>query len=216
VLDFRDNLIKGTGAAVLVVGHDPKGDTAGKSMADRGAGSYIGGADFDVAFALPPHELDGHSVLSTSCRYRTSPPDLTIRFDAERQIFEADPDTPATVKQPRRGGSTAADPKDKAERERLKLDALEKAVKTYAATNDLASMGTFRQNIRQTPEGAAFAQNPLRIAIDALIEKGVIAKTTEKMRTAGGEVKNKKNGTCLVGTPEKIAAYDKTFEELPL
>jgi hypothetical protein len=132
VLDFRDALAEV--AAVLMIGHDPKGDTAGKSMADRGAGSYTAGADYDFSFALSPHELDGYTVLSTSCRYRQSPPDITIRFDTERQVFEAEADTPATMKQTRRGGGgTTADPKEKAERERLKLDALEKAVRDFAA-----------------------------------------------------------------------------------
>ena len=136
VLDFRDALAEA--AAVLMIGHDPKGDTVGKSMADRGAGSYTAGADYDFSFALSPHELDGCTVLSTSCRYRQSPPDLTICFDPDRQVFDADPDTPPTVKQTRRGGGGAAtDPKEKAERERLKLDALEKAVRDFAARSEL-------------------------------------------------------------------------------
>ena len=215
VLQFRDALAEV--AAVLMIGHDPKGDTAGKSMADRGAGSYTAGADYDFSFALSPHELDGHSVLSTSCRYRKSPPDLTICFDPDRQVFDADPDTPAAVKQTRRGGGgTSADPKDKAERERLKLDALEKAVRDFADRNDLMSMGTFRLSIKATPEGAAFGCNTLRVAIDSLVEKGVIAKTTAKARTEGGVVKNVKNGGYLVGTPEKVRVYDSRFEELPL
>ena len=215
VLQFRDALAEA--AAVLMIGHDPKGDTAGKSMADRGAGSYTAGADYDFSFALSPHELDGYTVLSTSCRYRQSPPDLSIRFDPERQTFNAEIDTPPTVRQTRRGGGGAsADPKEKAERERLKLDALEKAVRDFAARSDLMSMGTFRQSIRATPEGAAFAQNPLRVAIDALIEKGVIAKTPEKMRTDGGEVRQTKARTVLVGTPEKVKRYDDSFDRLPL
>lgn len=215
VLQFRDALAEV--AAVLMIGHDPKGDTAGKSMADRGAGSYTAGADYDFSFALSPHELDGYSVLSTSCRYRLSPPDLTIRFDTERQTFEAEADTPATVKQTRRGGGgTTTDPKEKAERERLKLDALEKAVRDFATRNELMSMGTFRQSIKATPEGATFAQNPLRVAIDALIEKGVIAKTPEKMRTDSGEVRQTKARTVLVGTPEKVKVYDDSFNRLPL
>ena len=215
VLQFRDALAEV--AAVLMIGHDPKGDTAGKSMADRGAGSYTAGADYDFSFALSPHELDGYSVLSTSCRYRKSPPDLTICFDPDREVFDADPDTPAAVKQTRRGGGgTSADPKDKAERERLKLDALEKAVRDFAARNDLMSMGTFRQSIKATPEGAAFGRDTLRVAIDSLVEKGVIAKTTPKARTEGGGVKNVKNGGYLVGTPEKVRVYDSRFEELPL
>ena len=215
VLDFRDALAEA--AAVLMIGHDPKGDTAGKSMADRGAGSYTAGADYDFSFALSPHELDGCTVLSTSCRYRQSPPDLTICFDPDRQVFDAEPDTPPTVKQTRRGGGGAAtDPKEKAERERLKLDALEKAVRDFAARSELMSMMTFRQSIRATPEGAAFGRDTLRVAIDALVEKGVIAKTPAKARTEGGEVKNAKNGGWLVGTPEKVKGYDSKFDELPL
>ena len=215
VLDFRDALAEV--AAVLMIGHDPKGDTAGKSMADRGAGSYTAGADYDFSFALSPHELDGCTVLSTSCRYRQSPPDLTICFDPDRQVFDADPDTPPTVKQTRRGGGGAAtDPKEKAERERLKLDALEKAVRDFAARSELMSMGTFRQSIRAMPEGAAFGRDTLRVAIDSLVENGVIAKTPAKTRTEGGEVKNVKNGGYLVGTPEKVKGYDSKFDELPL
>ena len=215
VLQFRDALAEA--AAVLMIGHDPKGDIAGKSMADRGAGSYTAGADYDFSFALSPHELDGYTVLSTSCRYRLSPPDLTIRFDTTRQTFNAEADTPPTVRQTRRGGGGASvDPREKAERERLKLDALEKAVRDFAARSDLMSMGTFRQSIRAMPAGAAFAQNPLRVAIDALIEKGVIAKTPEKMRTDGGEVRQTKARTVLVGTPEKVKVYDDSFDRLPL
>ena len=214
VLQFRDALAEA--AAVLMIGHDPKGDTAGKSMADRGAGSYTAGADYDFSFALSPHELDGYTVLSTSCRYRQSPPDLTICFDPDRQVFDADPDTPPTVKQTRRGGGAATDPKEKAERERLKLDALEKAVRDFAARSELMSMGTFRQSIRAMPEGAAFGRDTLRVAIDSLVENGVIAKTPAKTRTEGDEVKNVKNGGYLVGTPEKVKGYDSKFDELPL
>ena len=214
VLQFRDALAEA--AAVLMIGHDPKGSTEGKSMADRGAGSYTAGADYDFSFALSPHELDGYTVLSTSCRYRQSPPDLTIRFDPERQIFDADPDTPAAVKQTRRGGGGASsDPKDKAKREKLKLNALEDAVRNFADQSKLMGMGTFRQSIRATPEGAAFGRDSLRTAIDSLVEKGVIAKTPAKVRTEDGSVKNIKNGGWLVGSPEKIKEYDSKFSVSP-
>lgn len=185
-------------------------------MADRGAGSYTAGADYDFSFALSPHELDGYTVLSTSCRYRQSPPDLTIRFDPERQIFDADPDTPAAVKQTRRGGCGASsDPKDKAKREKLKLNALEDAVRNFSDQSELMGMGTFRQSIRATPEGAAFGRDSLRTAIDSLVEKGVIAKTPAKVRTEDGSVKNIKNGGWLVGSPEKIKEYDSKFSVSP-
>jgi hypothetical protein len=215
VLQFRDALAKV--AAVLMVGHDPKGDVSGKSVTDRGAGSYTAGADYDFAFALSPHEQDGYSVLSTSCRYRAAPVDLSICFDPERQVFDADAETPATVKQTKRGGTGAnADPTDKAKRNRLKLEALERAVKTYAATHGPTSMGTFRQDMAETTEGAAFSRDALRAALDSFIERKILAKTTQKVRTDSGGVKNVKNGGFLVGTPEKIAAYEAQFDELPL
>ncbi len=209
VLRFRDALAEA--AAVLMIGHDPKGSTEGKSMADRGAGSYTAGADYDFSFALSPHERDGYSVLSTSCRYRQSPPDLTIRFDSAQQVFNADPDTPAAVKQTRRRGGVSADPKDKAKREKLKLKALEDAVHNFADHSELMGMGTFRQSIRATPEGAVFGRDSLRVAIDSLVEKGVLARTPAKVRTEDGSVKNIKNGGWLVGTPEKIKVYDSKF-----
>jgi len=214
VLQFRDALAEV--AAVLMIGHDPKGDTTGKSMADRGAGSYTAGADYDFSFALSPHELDGYTVLSTSCRYRQSPPDLTIRFDPERQIFEADADTPATIRRIQRNGGGNNDPNQKAERERLKIDALEKAVRDFAAGHELLNIGIFRQMIRTTAEGAAFGRDSLRVWIDEFIKRNVIAKTTAKTRTDDGGVKNVKNGGYLVGTPEKIKSYDDSFSELPL
>lgn len=214
VLQFRDALAEV--AAVLMIGHDPKGDTTGKSMADRGAGSYTAGADYDFSFALSPHEQEGATVLSTSCRYRQSPPDLTIRFDPERQIFEADADTPATIRRIQRNGGGNNDPNQKAERERLKIDALEKAVRDFAAGHELLNIGIFRQMIRTTAEGAAFGRDSLRVWIDEFIKRNVIAKTTAKTRTDDGGVKNVKNGGYLVGTPEKIKSYDDSFSELPL
>lgn len=216
VLEFRDALAEA--AAVLLIGHDPKGDTAGKSMADRGAGSYTAGADYDFCFALSPHEAEGKSVLSTSCRYRSSPPDLTVRFDPESLTFDAEADTPAAVRQTRRGaGGANADPKGKAERERLKASNLEKAVREYF--NDrpqLIGIGTFRLEMSRAAEGASYGRDTLRVAIDALIERGVIAKTAKKERDQKtGKVKRVKNGGWLVGTPERVKAYDADFEEPP-
>ena len=217
VLDFRDALAEV--AAVLLIGHDPKGDTAGKSMADRGAGSYTAGADYDFCFALSPHEAEGKSVLSTSCRYRSSPPDLTVRFDPESLTFEAEADTPAVVRQTRRGaGGANASPVEKAERERLKSAALEKAVLSILdGDGDLIGMSAFRAKVRETEAGAAYGENALRTALDALIDDGKIAKTAAKVRDQkSGAVKCVKNGGLLVGTPDRVRAYDAGFESLPL
>lgn len=217
VLAFRDELAEA--AAVLMIGHDPKGDTAGKGMADRGAGSYTAGADYDFAFALSPHEEDGKSVLQTSCRYRANPPDVTLRFDAARQAFEAEADVPAVIRAARRGGGGGANasPKEKAERNAARYDALEKAVREIAARGELMSMKAFREEVSKTAAGAAFAENPRRDALDALFERGdVIAKTDKLKRGDDGAVKRTAERTVLVGSPEKVKAYVESFNALPL
>ena len=216
VLAFRDALAEV--AAVLLIGHDPKGDTAGKSMSDRGAGSYVGGADYDFSFALSPHELEGCSVLSTSCRYRKSPPDLTIEFDPDRNVFAADAETPAIVKQTRRGGfGKNADPKEKAAANKAKYEAFEKAACKFAEDHDLMSMTLFREKMGELSEGQAIGgRDILRHKVNCLIEEGKLARTAVKERGANGEVKCKKNGGFIVGTPDKINSYNSQFEELPL
>ena len=215
VLAFRDALAEV--AAVLMIGHDPKGDTSGKSMSDRGAGSYIGGADYDFSFALSPHELDGYSVLSTSCRYRKSPPDLTIVFDPDRNVFAADADTPAIVKQTRRGGfGKNADPQEKASETKARHEVFEQAVRKFVAENGLLSMTSFEQKMREIPEGQKIGGvNALKDAIKLLLEKGVLSKTPKKIRTESGEVKQAKERVQLVGLPEKVHEYDQQFSELP-
>ena len=215
VLAFRDALAEV--AAVLLIGHDPKGDTAGKSISDRGAGSYIGGADYDFSFALSPHELDGYSVLSTSCRYRKSPPDLTIVFDPDRNVFAADADTPAIVKKTRRGGfGKNADPKEKASETKARHEVFEQAVRKFVAENGLLSMTSFEQKMREIPAGQKIGGvNALKDAIKLLLEKGVLSKTPKKIRTESGEVKQAKERVQLVGLPEKVHEYDQQFSELP-
>ena len=219
VLDFRDALAEV--AAVLMIGHDPKGEVAGKGMADRGAGSYTAGADYDFSFALSPHVEAGYSVLSTSCRYRKSPQDMTIRFDEERQIFDAEPDKPAIVKDSRRAdGSRARSPDEKAERARLRLQGLETAVREYIAENGLTSKTAFMQAIAALPAGAAFPSSGagvcLRDAIKTLAERGVVSTTPKMERKLSGRIGRVKNGGDLIGSPAAVAEYLKTFQELPL
>ncbi len=216
VLQFRDALAKV--AAVLMVGHDPKGDVSGKSVTDRGAGSYTAGADFDFAFALSPHELDGYSVLSTSSRYRQTPPDLSICFDPERLIFEADPDTPATKKQTKPGGRGAtADPKDEAARESMKLAALEKAVCDFADKTPLMDKTTFLLEVGKMPEGRAFGGVKRReAAIKSFLEKGLLAQTDKWLIGADGKRKKAGGRNYMIGAPSKVKQYADEFNMLDL
>ena len=208
VLNFRDTLAKV--AAVLMVGHDPKGDVAGKSMADRGAGSYTAGADYDFSFALSPHEVDGASVLSISSRYRPSPKDQTIKFDTDSLIFSQDCDTPPAVKVIPTGHAATRTPEAKADKNLIKFQELEAAVKVFFEKNTVMSMGKFRQKIKTTKAGAAYGITTLKDAIRTLLDNGTIAKTPEKT-LKDGKVKLTRERTEIVGTPDQISEYDKFF-----
>ena len=107
VLNFRDAISEV--CAVLVVGHDPKGDVGEKSITDRGAGSYTAGADFDFCLALSPHEEDGYTVLSASSRYRKSPEDMTLSWDEQGgKVFRVEKDIPATKRTGKSAGGDSA------------------------------------------------------------------------------------------------------------
>ena len=212
VLEFRDKLAEV--AAVLMIGHDPKGDVTGKSMTDRGAGSYIAGADYDFSFALSPHELDGYTVLSTSCRYRKPPRDLTIRFDIERQIFEADVDIPAEVRHPKRGGNTNT-PEKKAHLEQKNLIAFENAVRNFIDTHGLMGKGTFDVEIGKLQEAQAVGGEKKRnTIIKSLFERGIIKKTDEWEKGADGKKRKKGGKNYMVGAPDKVKRYEEEFDTL--
>jgi len=106
VLNFRDAISEV--CAVLVVGHDPKGEVGDKSITDRGAGSYTAGADFDFCLALSPHEEDGYTVLSASSRYRSSPEDMTLSWDGQGgKVFRIESSIPAVKRTGRPHGGTS-------------------------------------------------------------------------------------------------------------
>lgn len=170
VLEFRDTLA--TVAAVLMIGHDPKGDVSGKGMADRGAGSYTAGADYDYSLALSPHEQEGYSVLSASSRYRASPPDLTIKFDAALGIFTACPEIEPRVKKPMAISRPPSAPNVDAG-----VDVANCARKLIRMNGPLPKT----QLIETLPKSPGFpadvgARN-LRIIVDRLIDEGILTET---------------------------------------
>lgn len=102
ILDFRDTLANV--CAVLMVGHDPKGDVAGKAIQDRGAGSFTAGADYDFLLAISPHKNDGYIVLSCGSRYRAAPPDMSLLWQPSAECFEYVEGLPAEVPTPSKFG----------------------------------------------------------------------------------------------------------------
>ena len=77
-----------TGAAVLYVHHDAKGDAGARAIQDRGAGSGVTGRDDDFRFVLCPHDSEqGGAVLETMRRNFKPQDPVTIRWN-DRGCFE--------------------------------------------------------------------------------------------------------------------------------
>jgi hypothetical protein len=55
LLNAFDQLAEMTGAAIIYVHHDTKGDPGGKDIRDRGAGSNVLGRDYDACMTLTAH-----------------------------------------------------------------------------------------------------------------------------------------------------------------
>ncbi|MEI7672285.1 MAG: AAA family ATPase [Deltaproteobacteria bacterium] len=72
VLDCFDKLAKETGAAILYVHHDPKGNSGDRDVRDRGAGSNVLGRDYDACITMTPHatETDAAIVETLLRNYR--------------------------------------------------------------------------------------------------------------------------------------------------
>ena len=76
ILNCFDELAKKTGAAILYVHHDPKGNSGDRDVRDRGAGSNVLGRDYDAAITLTPHATEPDAaVIETLLRnYRPQKP----------------------------------------------------------------------------------------------------------------------------------------------
>jgi hypothetical protein len=87
-----------TGAALVVIHHDTKGNSGDRNIRDRGAGSSIINRDVDCTLALTPwgddHDPDAERLTVLSVLSRNAPPhaDRAIMFD--RGAFFADDRTP--------------------------------------------------------------------------------------------------------------------------
>ena len=97
ILNCFDELAKKTGAAILYVHHDPKGNSGDRDVRDRGAGSNILGRDYDAAITLTPHAQEPDTaVVETLLRnYRPQEP-FTIQWIEDEETggyrFEERPD----------------------------------------------------------------------------------------------------------------------------
>jgi len=198
----------------LFVSHDAKGNAGDRRTTDRGAGSSWAGRDYDFRFTLTPHgdENAQHIVLAGDNRNRAAFQPVTLVFNEHSMTFAAAPDI-APVVQTSKTKKTAADKKDKAEKnaaEDADFEALAVSIARTEGTPMLA-MGEYLKKLGHTTVGS-MGENARRAKLKPLFESGKIVKQNELERKPNGGYGNKKNGRVYIGTPERVASYRKPFE----
>ncbi len=209
LLDFRAALA-GV-CAVLLVGHDPKGDVLSKAPVDRGAGSYAAMADDDCTILLSPNGYADNAVTVETIHRNSAPiPPFAALFDGATQTFTLDPHIPAGVAHGKKPQSMTP-----AERAQKNAD-METAYKSAAlavaeaAGENLLGKKAFKSELAKKPEGAIGYHQSDEL-LRALIERGTLAETPELERKPDGTVKKRYHGSTFVSTPERIAAYRESF-----
>jgi len=213
VLDMRDQLAEHF--AVMLVTHDPKGDTSQKKTTDRGAGSYTAGADFD--FRLTIDRAEGWTDENRICvvcaegRARKTPPPIGVRFDDVSQIFRADKDVAAIKQDNRLGAHTNA--QTRAARESVLQENYTRAARDIVerAGDNLLDVGAFDNKVA-TISGASLGINRRGPMRKNLVSTNILATCPELERKPGGGYGNKKNGKTFISTPERIEAYRQHYE----
>lgn len=209
LLDFRAALADV--CAVLLVGHDPKGDISGKSLLDRGAGSYTAMADDDNTILLTPNGYADNAVtVETVHRNRAPVPPFAALFDGAAQTFILDPHIPVETAH----GKTAQGmtPAERAQKNADREAAFKSAALAVAeaAGERLLGKKAFKSELAKRPE-AAIGSNLADDLLHALVERGDLAETPELERKTDGTAKARFHGARFISTPERIAAYRESF-----
>lgn len=218
ILDFRDEIIKA--CACIMVTHDPKGDAGGKSISDRGAGSYTAGADVDYSLAISEHANgDNMIVVEDENRNRRRVLPFTAKFDTDRQIFTVDEDTQPLKATRQQFGGRQKTPTEKAEAnaERQKSFRAAALLMLQERGDNLMGATEFKSEIKKRPGGAAFGEKELDRQYNALLERGEIERVEELYRTPDNAVKTKpkkKGGRIFIATPDQAKRYRAKFEGL--
>lgn len=198
--------------AVLIVGHDPKGASAGKDKVDRGAGSYTAIADDDATILLSPNETAGNGMnVETVHRNRAPITPFVALFDGQTQTFTYDPHIPVDTPSKPAQSMTA---QEKAQRNAETEAGYESAALAVAdkAGDKMLGVEAFKSAVAKLPAGAAIGVNASDRLFKALVQRGVLAKVPELERRDDGTIRSKVHGQTFVSTPERIAAYRKSFE----
>ena len=212
LLDFRTALADV--CAVLLVGHDPKGDVSSKSLVDRGAGSFTAVADDDCTILLTPNEYAGNAVtVETIHRNRAPVPPFAALFDGATQTFVLDPHIPVDTT---RGKSAQSMTKAERAQKHAETEAAFKSAALAVAAEAggrLLGKSAFKSELAKKPQ-AAIGSNLADKLLGAIIESGALAETPELERNPDGTAKRKFRGVTFVSTPDRIAAYRESFGAL--
>ena len=225
ILRWRDRIITETGAACVIVHHDPKSGGTDRDLTQRGAGSSFSGRDYDTRMALDAH-ADGdplHEVLECGSRVRPSPDPVTAVFDTGTFTFSVDAEIPAKRK-------TAKPEKlPPAERERRNREEALKAAREIFAEHTKEVEARAAQT-RRDPEPVEYllgctdfksrlaqranlGREPLKEQYKLLIENKEIA-WQGKLKLDDGKAKLD-GATILHGRPVDIEAYRTSYGLTP-
>lgn len=92
-----DRLAELTGAAVIIIHHDPKGEAGERDVRDRGAGSSVLSRDYDACFAMSAHAAEEGAAV-VDLLLRNYPPQLPVSIGWGQGCFEVRGDLPAVKK----------------------------------------------------------------------------------------------------------------------
>ena len=225
VLDLRNKLAQHF--AVMIVTHDPKGDSAERKTTDRGAGSYTAGADFDFRLTIDrAKDYDEKNdqltyVVGAACRARKTPPKVGVRFDPESQVFRAEDGLTTELKTAKtRGQLTDGEKieKNKRETEDFRKAAIELA-KQHGSRDPIATE-VFKVALKKLPGGGTIGDKKRDEYFNALIAEGVIVQQPELRRDpktgAIGPKARKSGGRVFVMKPDAAREYRETFEGLAI
>lgn len=219
LLEFRTSLAEV--AAVLLVGHDPKGDISNKALLDRGAGSYTAIADDDATILLTPNangETD-KDALSVEVIHRNRAPldPFVAVFDGETLTFHVDDMISADTSL--RQSTSRLSAGQKAERNREKMELFTKAALEVAEEHgdDLIDCDTFKTEITLKPNGTVFgtiSSKPFRTAWNMLTvgKKKKLSKCAALEKKPDGTFGKGRTRTEYVSTPERIDRYISKFK----
>jgi len=222
VLALRDALARHF--AVLIVTHDPKGDTSERKTTDRGAGSYTAGADFDFRFTIDKakdwsDEKGSENpvyVVGAECRARKSPPKVGVRFTG--QIFQAEDGLTTELKTSRSRGQLTDSEKiarNKKEADDFRAAALELA--NAHGPKDPIATEVFKVALK---DRLPIGEKKRDEYFNALIAEGAIVKQPELRRdtkTGAAVTKARRNGgRVFVMSVEAAKEYRATFEGLAI